>query len=95
MAPLRYAAKFDPFLSLEGIKFCLLATLPPGPIHPHILSRIGPSEEIIAQFLSSVESYSTPLANPNYPILYCEFTAKSEQLPANEMLPADANNFKI
>ena len=47
MAPLRYAAKFDPFLSLdyppalypgtiqgkEGIKFCHLATLHQG--HPH------------------------------------------------------------
>ena len=47
MAPLRYAAKFDPFLSLdfasthalhpgtiqgkEGTKFCHLATLAPGP----------------------------------------------------------------
>ena len=34
MAPLRYAANFDPFLSLDcaggGIKFCLLATLITG-----------------------------------------------------------------
>ena len=27
MAPLRCAAKFDPFLSLEGIEFCHLATM--------------------------------------------------------------------
>ena len=35
MAPLRYAAKFDPFLSSEGnegIKFCHLATLQVGPV---------------------------------------------------------------
>ena len=33
MAPLRYAAKFDPFLGKEGIKFCHLATLGAFMIH--------------------------------------------------------------
>ena len=41
MAPLRYAAKLDPFLSLEGIKFCHLATLQPDPppLRLHLLLR--------------------------------------------------------
>ena len=50
MAPLRYAAKFDPFLSLdraphpgtiqgkEGIKFCYLATLPSLPREGFIIA---------------------------------------------------------
>ena len=55
MAPLRYAAKFDPFLSLdcaptlhpgaiqgkEGIKFCDLATLPRDPLlHDQVVAAL-------------------------------------------------------
>ena len=72
MAPLRYAAKFDPFLSLdcashalqpgaiqgkEGIKFCPLATL-------EVLEGVGRTPQSARAEVDRVEGHATAAVEP-------------------------------